>query len=218
MSGPKYGRGPSALPRRGRLHRRRAEVERPGIRAVKISLVGLGLTAVLQLAVVLVSGSVALLADTIHNFSDALTAVPLWIAFVSAVAPRPGATPTATAGPRPGRSVRRGDDRPVGRHGRAGRRSPAHPPRPVDNLGWVAARRVGWLPGNEAGRPLPDPRGAPSARPPSSPTVTTPVPTGSPLWPSSSAPAASPLAGPGPTRSSACYHRRDPRRAAHRGA
>jgi Co/Zn/Cd efflux system component len=28
------------------------------------------------------SGSVALLADTIHNFSDALTAVPLWIAFV----------------------------------------------------------------------------------------------------------------------------------------
>ena len=38
-------------------------------------------TAVAQLAVVLVTGSVALLADTIHNFSDALTAVPLWIAF-----------------------------------------------------------------------------------------------------------------------------------------
>src|SRR4051812_11909330 len=53
-----------------------------GIRAVKISLVGLSLTAVLQLLVVAVSGSVALLADTIHNFSDALTAVPLWIAFV----------------------------------------------------------------------------------------------------------------------------------------
>ncbi|HYO19554.1 MAG TPA: cation transporter, partial [Dermatophilaceae bacterium] len=53
-----------------------------GIRAVKISLVALGLTAVAQLAVVLVSGSVALLADTIHNFSDALTAIPLWIAFV----------------------------------------------------------------------------------------------------------------------------------------
>lgn len=53
-----------------------------GIRAVKISLVGLGITALLQLLVVLVSGSVALLADTIHNFSDALTAVPLWIAFV----------------------------------------------------------------------------------------------------------------------------------------
>ncbi|MEO7421278.1 MAG: cation diffusion facilitator family transporter [Ornithinibacter sp.] len=53
-----------------------------GIRAVKISLVGLMVTALFQLAVVAVSGSVALLADTIHNFSDALTAVPLWIAFV----------------------------------------------------------------------------------------------------------------------------------------
>jgi cation diffusion facilitator family transporter len=37
---------------------------------------------VLQLVVVVVSGSVALLADTVHNFSDALTAVPLWVAFV----------------------------------------------------------------------------------------------------------------------------------------
>lgn len=53
-----------------------------GIRAVKISLVLLAVTAVLQLAVVAVSGSVALLADTIHNFSDALTALPLWFAFV----------------------------------------------------------------------------------------------------------------------------------------
>jgi cation diffusion facilitator family transporter len=52
-----------------------------GIRAVKISLAVLGLTAVAQLLVVAASGSVALLADTIHNFSDALTAVPLWIAF-----------------------------------------------------------------------------------------------------------------------------------------
>ncbi|HZW40976.1 MAG TPA: cation diffusion facilitator family transporter, partial [Agromyces sp.] len=39
-------------------------------------------TTVLQLVVVLISGSVALLADTVHNFSDALTAVPLWVAFV----------------------------------------------------------------------------------------------------------------------------------------
>jgi cation diffusion facilitator family transporter len=52
-----------------------------GIRAVKLSLVGLGITAILQLGVVFMSGSVALLADTIHNFSDALTAIPLWIAF-----------------------------------------------------------------------------------------------------------------------------------------
>ena len=52
-----------------------------GIRAVKVSLVGLALTAVLQLLVFLASGSVALLADTIHNFSDAFTAIPLWVAF-----------------------------------------------------------------------------------------------------------------------------------------
>ena len=52
-----------------------------GIRAVKISLVVLGLTAVAQLAIAAWSGSVALFADTVHNFSDALTAVPLWIAF-----------------------------------------------------------------------------------------------------------------------------------------
>jgi cation diffusion facilitator family transporter len=58
------------------------EASAQGVRAVKISLVGLAVTAVLQVLVVAVSGSVALLADTIHNFSDALTAVPLWIAFV----------------------------------------------------------------------------------------------------------------------------------------
>ena len=52
-----------------------------GIRAVKISLVALGVTAVVQAVIVVLSGSVALAADTIHNFSDALTAVPLWIAF-----------------------------------------------------------------------------------------------------------------------------------------
>ncbi len=52
-----------------------------GIRAVKISLVILLLTALFQVAVVFASGSVALLADTIHNFSDALTAVPLGLAF-----------------------------------------------------------------------------------------------------------------------------------------
>jgi cation diffusion facilitator family transporter len=52
-----------------------------GIRALKISLGILTITAVLQVVVVVISGSVALLADTIHNFADALTAVPLGIAF-----------------------------------------------------------------------------------------------------------------------------------------
>jgi cation diffusion facilitator family transporter len=55
--------------------------ETRGIRAVKVSLVLLAATATVQLAIVAISGSVALLADTIHNFSDALTGVPLWIAF-----------------------------------------------------------------------------------------------------------------------------------------
>jgi cation diffusion facilitator family transporter len=57
------------------------EASAAGIRAVKISLLGLATTAGLQLIVVIISGSVALLADTIHNVADALTAVPLWIAF-----------------------------------------------------------------------------------------------------------------------------------------
>ena len=52
-----------------------------GVRATKVSLLALGLTALVQAALVLVTGSVALLSDTIHNFTDALTAVPLWIAF-----------------------------------------------------------------------------------------------------------------------------------------
>jgi len=52
-----------------------------GIWAVKWSFVGLMITALLQVAVVILSHSVALLADTIHNFGDASTAIPLWIAF-----------------------------------------------------------------------------------------------------------------------------------------
>lgn len=52
-----------------------------GIRATKVSLVALGATALAQAAIVLISGSVALLSDTLHNLTDALTAIPLWIAF-----------------------------------------------------------------------------------------------------------------------------------------
>lgn len=44
----------------------------------------LAITATLQIIVVAISGSVALLADTIHNFGDATTAIPLWVAFVLA--------------------------------------------------------------------------------------------------------------------------------------
>jgi cation diffusion facilitator family transporter len=52
-----------------------------GLWAVKWSFVALAATAVLQLGVVGVSGSMALLADTIHNFADAATAIPLAVAF-----------------------------------------------------------------------------------------------------------------------------------------
>jgi cation diffusion facilitator family transporter len=55
-----------------------------GLWAVKWSFAALAVTAVLQLFVVVLSGSVALLADTIHNFADATTAIPLAIAFLFA--------------------------------------------------------------------------------------------------------------------------------------
>lgn len=56
---------------------------RAGVRAVAISLAVLAVTAALQAAVFVVSGSIALLADLVHNAGDALTAVPLGIAFLA---------------------------------------------------------------------------------------------------------------------------------------
>ena len=121
-----------------------------GIRAVKVSLVVLGLTAVFQLIVVGFSGSVALAADTIHNFSDALTAIPLWIAFVLG---RRAASKRYTYG------LGRAEDL-VGLFvlvmialsallaGYESVRRLIHPT-PIDNLGWVAAAgAIGFL-GNE---------------------------------------------------------------------
>jgi cation diffusion facilitator family transporter len=58
------------------------EASAEGIRTLWISLAVLAVTALLQAVVVAVSGSVALLGDTLHNAADALTAVPLGIAFV----------------------------------------------------------------------------------------------------------------------------------------
>lgn len=52
-----------------------------GIRATKLALAALALTSGVQIVIALVSGSVALLADTVHNVADGLTSVPLWIAF-----------------------------------------------------------------------------------------------------------------------------------------
>jgi len=66
-----------------------------GIRAVKWSFLGLFITAAIQIVVVYYSGSIALFADTIHNFNDALTAIPLLIAFMLA---RKNPTPRFTYG------------------------------------------------------------------------------------------------------------------------
>jgi cation diffusion facilitator family transporter len=55
---------------------------RAGVKAVAVSLGILGITALLQIAIFVLSGSVALLADLIHNTGDALTAIPLGAAFI----------------------------------------------------------------------------------------------------------------------------------------
>jgi cation diffusion facilitator family transporter len=55
-----------------------------GIWAIKWSFFGLLVTALFQAIIVFFSGSVALLADTIHNIGDAATAIPLWVAFTLA--------------------------------------------------------------------------------------------------------------------------------------
>jgi divalent metal cation (Fe/Co/Zn/Cd) transporter len=55
---------------------------RAGVKAVLVSLALLGLTAAVQAVIFLLSGSVALLADLIHNVGDALTAIPVGVAFL----------------------------------------------------------------------------------------------------------------------------------------
>ena len=55
-----------------------------GIWAIKWSFAVLMVTALFQVGVVVISGSIGLLANTVHNFGDAVTAIPLWIAFMFA--------------------------------------------------------------------------------------------------------------------------------------
>jgi cation diffusion facilitator family transporter len=122
-----------------------------GIRAVKVSLVALAVTAVLQLLIVLASGSVALAADTIHNFGDCATGVGLWVALALGRRPATRRYPyglgraedlsgllictaiAASAVVAGVESVRRLLD-----------------PAPVTHLGWVAAAGVIGFLGNEA--------------------------------------------------------------------
>jgi Co/Zn/Cd efflux system component len=119
-------------------------------RAVKFSLLGLGATSLFQLAIVLVSGSVALLADTVHNFSDALTAVPLWVAFLLGRRP---ATRTYTHG------FGRAEDLAglfivamIALSAVIAAVESIHrffAPQPVQNLGWVMAAGLVGFAGNE---------------------------------------------------------------------
>jgi cation diffusion facilitator family transporter len=126
------------------------ETSAAGIRCVKLSLLALAGTAAAQLAIVLLSGSVALLADTVHNVADALTAIPLWIAFVVGRRPATRRYPygfarvedlagllivlviAASAALAAWESVRRLAD-----------------PRPLDHLPWVMAASVVGFAGNE---------------------------------------------------------------------
>jgi cation diffusion facilitator family transporter len=121
-----------------------------GIRAVKVSLLGLGATSLFQLAIVLISGSVALLADTVHNFSDALTAVPLWIAFLLG---RRAATRTYTFG------FGRAEDLAglfivamIALSAVIAAVESVHrffAPQPIQNLGWVLGAGIVGFAGNE---------------------------------------------------------------------
>jgi hypothetical protein len=76
------------------------EASAEGIRALWISLAVLAVTALIQLAVVLVAGSVALLGDMLHNAADALTAVPLGSRSWPGGGRRTAAIPMGTGGPR----------------------------------------------------------------------------------------------------------------------
>jgi len=93
--GPRAGRLRHRFAHRARPHSHDAaarvdrvmEASARGMRTVWISMAGLAATAAAQAIVVAVSGSVALLGDTVHNAADALTAVPLGVAFLAARRP-----------------------------------------------------------------------------------------------------------------------------------
>lgn len=122
-----------------------------GIWAIKWSFVILAITAALQMVVVYFSGSVALLADTIHNVGDATTAIPLWIAFL-------------LARRKPSRRFTYGMGRVEDFAGViivaiilasavvAGSEAVARliDPRPIDHIGWVALAGLIGFAGNEA--------------------------------------------------------------------
>ena len=178
------------------------EASRDGLRALWISLAILVVTAVAQAVVVVLSGSVALLGDTVHNAADALTAVPLGIAFV--LGRRRGDPPLhLRVRPRrgPGRDRhRRGHRRLGGVFGVGRRRTGCSTRSRWPTCRWWPPPRCSGSWATRWWRATASGSGAGSGPRRWSPTGCTPAPTGSPRWPSCSGPAAPRWAGGGPTR------------------
>ena len=180
------------------------EASAQGMRALWISLAVLAATALVQAAVVAVSGSVALLGDTLHNAADALTAVPLGIAFLAGRR-------------RPNRRYTYGYGRAEDLAGvvivlviAASSALAAYEavtrlahPRPVSNLVAVAVAALAGFTGNELVARYRIRSAGGSAPRRWSPTGCTPAPMASRPWPSCWGRAVWRSAGTGPTRWSA---------------
>ncbi len=164
------------------------ETSREGLRAQWISLAILGATAITQAVVVVFSGSVALLGDTLHNASDALTAIPLGIAFILGRRP---ATRSYTYG------YGRAEDLAgvvtvvfiAASAALAGYEAVRRliNPTEVSHLPWVAAAAIVDSSVTKSWPASASPSVGGSARRRWSPTGYTPEPTGSPPWPCCSA-------------------------------
>jgi hypothetical protein len=180
------------------------ETSRRGMRALLLSFVALSITAALQAVVYLLSGSVALLVDTLHNVADALTALPIAVAFTLG---RRTATRRYTYG------YGRAEDlagivvvvviavSAVLAAYEAIRR--LADPQELDHLGLVALAGSSASSATSWWRATGSRWVARSARPHWWPTGCTPAPTASRRWGSSSAPLWPGPGSSGPTRSSA---------------
>jgi cation diffusion facilitator family transporter len=178
------------------------EVDAAGRRALWLSLAGLMVTAAIQAVVVVVSGSVALLGDTLHNVADALTAVPLLIAF--RLARRPAST-RYTYGY--GRAEDLAGLFVIAMISLSAMLAAWEAidrlihPRDVHHLWAVAGAALVTSPATNWSPATASASGGASARRPSSLMAYTPAPTGSPAWLCFSAPAVSRSAGGRPTPS-----------------
>lgn len=74
-------KGQNPADRTDRVREQQEDRSKQATRVLLVSLAGMLLTACVQAVICFYSGSAALLADTIHNFGDALTSIPLWVAF-----------------------------------------------------------------------------------------------------------------------------------------